>query len=117
MSMDKSNRQQTVQMAIFVIILLTIAGILLSLTACTPRQPARKLPANEQAFISELDPLLHDVLDTNVEIDSMISLGQGVCASRKRGVDTEEIIKIIDAQYTSTQANAIFAAAVTNLCK
>lgn len=118
MTMDDSNRRQTIQAAIVLIAIVTFFGIILSVTSCSPTKTSdNSYTVKEKAYLSDVGPLLGSGVDTPVQQSAIISIGKATCQQRDAGISEESIIERLKNGWTELQARAMYSAASKYFCK
>lgn len=119
MSMDESNRRQTIQLLITFIVLLTLFGVVFAITSCSPTKTSadRTYTAKEQAYLTEVRPVLGTSVDTALEESSVIAIGKLSCQQREAGIPPAQIIEGLKNSYTEMEARVMVNSAEKFFCK
>lgn len=119
MSMDESNRRQTIQLIITLIVIATFFAVIFSITSCSPSKTdsAPVYTSKERGYLSDVKPVLGTSADTALEESSVIAIGKLSCQQREAGISPNQIISGLENSYTEMEARVMVNSAEKFFCK
>lgn len=119
MSMDESNRRQTVQAAITLIVIVTFFAIIFAVTACGPTQSdiSSVYTVKERAYLSDVRPVLGGNAETAVQQSAVIAVGKLACKNIDSGISQESVVADLTDDWSELEARVMVSSAVKYFCK
>jgi len=119
MSMDDSNRKQTIQAAITLIVIVTFLGIVLSLTSCraSTTNTGTTYSTKELAYLADVKPVLGKNAVTAVQESAVISIGRLTCQQRGAGIPENTIVSGLGGSWTELEARVMYSSASKYFCE
>lgn len=119
MDMNESNRRQTIQAAITLIAVMTLLGVVLSLTSCRAGETNTgvKYSVKELAYLSDVKPALGANAVTAVQESALIGIGKSACHDIDSGTAEESVISGLVSNWTELEARVMVHSASKYFCK